>query len=132
MDCIRNCCRKNCDKRTLSKTALWRVIASGTTFLAALTFSGEVKTAGTIMLLDASAKTLIYYLHEIAWKNCWPEQNNVSPTEAETEDTTQELEMTDLPFTENSSPSTQTTVASASTLETNDSVENAETLATIV
>ena len=73
MDYFNNCCKRNCDRRTLSKTALWRIIASTVTFLAAYILSGEVKEAGGIMLIDASAKTLIYYLHEIAWKSCWPE-----------------------------------------------------------
>ena len=92
MESIKGCCRKNCDKRTLSKTALWRVIASGTTFLAALTFSGEIKTAGTIMLLDASAKTFIYYIHEIAWKKCWPEQHKKVTSENNMELTTRGID----------------------------------------
>lgn len=90
MENLKSCCRKNCDKRILTKTLIWRIIASATTFLAAYILSGEIKQAGGIMLIDTSAKTLIYYLHEIAWNTCWPVNVNNNQKELEmtqTEDT---------------------------------------------
>lgn len=54
-------------KRSLAKTISWRVTGSGATFLITFLVSGDVKIAGTVALIQITANTLLYFLHERVW-----------------------------------------------------------------
>jgi uncharacterized membrane protein len=54
-------------KRSLAKTISWRVTGSGATFLITFLVSGDIKIAGTVALIQITANTLLYFLHERVW-----------------------------------------------------------------
>ena len=54
-------------KRTLAKTITFRIIATITTVILVLTFTGDYALAGIIGVLDVISKLVIYYLHERVW-----------------------------------------------------------------
>lgn len=59
-------------KRSLAKTISWRITGSGATFLITLAISGNIKTAGSVALLQIIANTLLYFVHERVWnKIAW-------------------------------------------------------------
>ena len=53
--------------KRLKKTIVWRIIATGTTFLASYFITGELKGASMIALVDTVVKTGLYYAHEWVW-----------------------------------------------------------------
>jgi uncharacterized membrane protein len=55
------------DRRILSKTILWRILATLITFTVSLLVTGRIDIAGSIGVLDAAIKTLVYYYHEKFW-----------------------------------------------------------------
>jgi len=54
-------------KRTLAKTITFRIIATITTIVLVLIFTGDYALAGTIGALDVISKLIIYYFHERVW-----------------------------------------------------------------
>ena len=59
--------RREGPKRSATKTATWRVLASLDTFLLALIFTGNVGTAISIGGFEVITKLALYYVHERAW-----------------------------------------------------------------
>ena len=55
--------------RSLSKTILWRVIATLITLVVVYMFTGELRQATTITLIVASILAVGYYIHERVWDN---------------------------------------------------------------
>lgn len=55
-------------KRSILKTATWRVVATLTTTLIAYIFTGKLLVAIEIGSVEVIAKTVLYYLHERAWE----------------------------------------------------------------
>ena len=49
------------------KTISWRLLASPDTLMKAWLFTGNLKTAGSTMLLEIFTKMSLYYLHEQVW-----------------------------------------------------------------
>jgi uncharacterized membrane protein len=56
-------------KRSLAKTISWRVTGSGATFLITFLVSGDLKIAGSVALIQITANTLLYFLHERVWNS---------------------------------------------------------------
>ena len=54
--------------RSLLKAISWRIVATGTTVLLVLMFTGDVGIAFTVGGVEAVAKIVIYYLHERTWQ----------------------------------------------------------------
>ena len=54
-------------KRSLAKTATWRVVASLDTFALSYLITGQLLFAGSIASAEVLTKFLIYYFHERAW-----------------------------------------------------------------
>lgn len=52
---------------SIIKTFSWRIIATLTTFMLALLFTGELDTALKIGGVEFFAKMIFYYLHERGW-----------------------------------------------------------------
>lgn len=59
--------RRDRARRSLAKTASWRMLASLDTFLLALIFTGDAKLAASIGGLEVISKLILYYLHERLW-----------------------------------------------------------------
>jgi adenylylsulfate kinase len=55
--------------RHLVKAVTWRIIASVTTALIALTFGVPAKAVGAIFIADLIIKFALYYAHERVWYN---------------------------------------------------------------
>ena len=49
------------------KTISWRLLVSPDTLMKAWLFAGNLKTAGSTMLLEIFTKMSLYYLHEQVW-----------------------------------------------------------------
>ncbi|MBM7624693.1 DUF2061 domain-containing protein [Sporohalobacter salinus] len=56
-------------KEKLCKTVTWRIIATTTTLLIVYFLTGQLELAGSAVAIEVIAKSIIYYLHEIAWDN---------------------------------------------------------------
>ena len=54
-------------KRTLMKTATWRVVATGITACVAYFLTGQIRIAASIGLLDMVLKLGAYFAHERLW-----------------------------------------------------------------
>jgi len=54
-------------KRSIAKTFTFRIIATITTMVLVLIFTGSLALAGAIGALDMISKLIIYYLHERVW-----------------------------------------------------------------
>jgi len=54
-------------RRSIIKTLSWRVVATLTTTVIVLIFTGELLLAISIGSLEAVSKLVLYYLHERAW-----------------------------------------------------------------
>ena len=54
-------------RRTIAKTATWRVLATFITMTIAWLLTGEMKIAATVGVLDTLVKFAAYYVHERAW-----------------------------------------------------------------
>lgn len=60
--------RKETFRRTSSKTATWRLIASLDTVALAWLYTGNVKTAVSISAAETLTKVTLYFLHERSWE----------------------------------------------------------------
>ena len=54
-------------QRSLVKTVSWRLTGSSATFLIAFLISGNASIAGTIAVIQLTANTILYYIHERIW-----------------------------------------------------------------
>jgi len=54
-------------KRSIVKTFTFRIIATMTTMILIVIFTGNFLLAGTIGFLELISKLMIYYFHERAW-----------------------------------------------------------------
>lgn len=54
-------------RRSLVKTISWRLTGSGATFLISYLVSGNFAVAGTIAVIQVTANTILYYIHERVW-----------------------------------------------------------------
>ena len=64
---FRNGAHRESVRRTTSKTALWRTIASLDTFALAWFFTGSIATAASIGSLEIVTKLILYFIHERVW-----------------------------------------------------------------
>jgi uncharacterized membrane protein len=53
--------------RSVAKTISWRVTGSGATFLISYIVSGNLTVAGTIAVIQLTANTILYFIHERIW-----------------------------------------------------------------
>jgi uncharacterized membrane protein len=53
--------------RSLVKTITWRITGSGATFAISYAISGSLTIAGTIAVIQLTANTILYYIHERIW-----------------------------------------------------------------
>lgn len=60
--------QKESHRRSILKGITWRCIATLTTYLLALLWTGEAETAGKIAAAEFVIKFFIYYLHERLWQ----------------------------------------------------------------
>lgn len=61
--------RKESYRRTTTKTATWRTIASLDTMVLAWFFTGNIATAMSIGGLEVFTKLILYFFHERIWSN---------------------------------------------------------------
>lgn len=54
-------------KRSLVKTISWRITGSGATFGISYLISGSLVMAGSIALVQLTANTVLYFIHERMW-----------------------------------------------------------------
>lgn len=54
-------------KRSIAKTITFRIIATITTMILVLIFTGNLTLAGAVGALDLVSKLMIYYVHERVW-----------------------------------------------------------------
>ena len=54
--------------RSIVKSLSWRIVATATTILIVLAFTGEIELAVTIGGVEIVAKLLIFYVHERTWQ----------------------------------------------------------------
>ena len=55
--------------RSLVKTVSWRLTGSGSTFLISYIISGSIAIASSIAVLQITANTILYFIHERIWNN---------------------------------------------------------------
>jgi uncharacterized membrane protein len=53
--------------RSIAKTVSWRITGSGATFLISYMVSGNLAVAGTIAVIQLTANTILYFVHERIW-----------------------------------------------------------------
>jgi uncharacterized membrane protein len=53
--------------RSIAKTISWRITGSGATFLISYVVSGNLSVAGTIAVIQLTANTILYFIHERIW-----------------------------------------------------------------
>ena len=53
--------------RSVIKTITWRITGSFSTFVISYLISGNFAIAGSIALVQVTANTILYYLHERVW-----------------------------------------------------------------
>lgn len=53
--------------RSLTKTISWRITGSTATFLISYLISGNIAVAGSIALVQMTANTVLYFVHERVW-----------------------------------------------------------------
>ena len=54
-------------RRSLTKTISWRITGSSATFLISYLILGNVAVAGSIALVQITANTILYFVHERIW-----------------------------------------------------------------
>ena len=54
-------------QRSLTKTISWRRTGSTATFAISYLISGNLHTAGTIAIVQLTANTILYFIHERIW-----------------------------------------------------------------
>ena len=55
-------------KKIIYKTITWRIVASLSTFIIAIIFTNKLGVSIGISLFEAISKTILYYTHELAWR----------------------------------------------------------------
>ncbi len=58
---------KDNHSRTIAKTISWRIIATLTTAILVLIFTGSLAIAAGVGSAEAASKMVFYYAHERAW-----------------------------------------------------------------
>jgi uncharacterized membrane protein len=58
---------KETSLRSLAKTISWRLTGSSATFLISYLISHNLSVAGTIAIVQLTANTILYYIHERVW-----------------------------------------------------------------
>ena len=53
--------------RSIAKTVSWRITGSGATFLISYLVSGSFAIAGSIAVIQLTANTILYFIHERIW-----------------------------------------------------------------
>ena len=53
--------------RSLIKTITWRITGSSATFIISYAISGNLGIAGTIAVIQLTANTILYFIHERIW-----------------------------------------------------------------
>ena len=53
--------------KSVYKTISWRIVASITTVILVYIFTGEIKLAFSVGVIEVIVKMILYYLHERAW-----------------------------------------------------------------
>jgi uncharacterized membrane protein len=53
--------------RSLIKTVSWRITGSLSTFIISFLITGNFVVAGSIAIIQITANTILYYLHERLW-----------------------------------------------------------------
>lgn len=53
--------------RSIVKTLSWRFTGSFSTFLISYLVSGSLSISGTIAVIQLTANTILYYIHERLW-----------------------------------------------------------------
>lgn len=67
---------KETRKRSVVKAISWRIIATSTTVVLVLIFTGNFVLAAGVGVFDMITKLLFYYVHERAWNKLkWGKQN---------------------------------------------------------
>jgi len=65
------------NKRTVAKTISWRITGSASTFLISFLISGNFAVASSIALIQITANTILYFVHERIWNKIkWGQTNN--------------------------------------------------------
>ena len=54
--------------RSVAKSLSWRIVATTTTILIVLAFTGEIELAVTVGGVEIVAKLVIFYVHERTWQ----------------------------------------------------------------
>jgi uncharacterized membrane protein len=54
-------------KRSIIKTITWRIIAELDTFIVSYLITGSISWSLSIVGIESTTKTVIYYIHERAW-----------------------------------------------------------------
>lgn len=53
--------------RSLVKTLSWRLTGTGATFVISYAVTGNFNISGTIAVIQLTANTLLYFIHERIW-----------------------------------------------------------------
>jgi len=53
--------------RSFIKTITWRITGSSATFIISYAISGNLGIAGTIAVIQLTANTILYFIHERIW-----------------------------------------------------------------
>lgn len=53
--------------RSIAKTVCWRITGSTATFMISYAVIGSMELSGTIAVIQLTANTLLYYIHERIW-----------------------------------------------------------------
>ncbi len=62
--------------RSIVKTITWRITGSLATFLISYWITGNLTMSGTIAIIQITANTILYYLHERVWNKIgWGRKN---------------------------------------------------------
>jgi uncharacterized membrane protein len=62
--------------RSIVKTITWRITGSLATFLISYWITGNLTMSGTIAIIQVTANTILYYLHERVWNKIgWGRKN---------------------------------------------------------
>jgi len=62
--------------RSIIKTITWRITGSLATFLISYWITGNLTMSGTIAIIQITANTILYYLHERVWNKIgWGRKN---------------------------------------------------------
>lgn len=53
--------------RSIAKTVSWRITGTACTFLISWVILGDVKTSGTIAVIQLTFNSIVFYIHERMW-----------------------------------------------------------------